>query len=124
MELFKRIFRKTKTLDKEIRNALVAFALIISLGTFAYHFLEGWTLFDSLYFSIITLTTIGYGDVHPTLMVTKMFTMGYVLVGVGLVFYIFTSVSHHMFEDEKKDLRKIDQAIEHLEKLLEERKSS
>jgi len=50
------------------RNALQILYLllfIIFTGTLGYHFIEEWSLFDSLYMSVITLATVGYGETHP-----------------------------------------------------------
>ena len=51
--------------DKEYRNLLIITIIIISFGTVFYHYVEGWSWIDSAYFSVITLTTIGYGDFSP-----------------------------------------------------------
>jgi len=48
--------------DKPYRSLLLTPNFFIGLGTVIYHFVEGWSWLDSLYFSVITLTTIGYGD--------------------------------------------------------------
>ncbi len=50
-----------------------------------YRGTEGWTLFQSLYFSVITLTTVGYGDFSPDTFAGRLFTIFYVLAGVGII---------------------------------------
>lgn len=60
-------------------------AMTIGAGVLFYHFVEGLSLIDALYFSIITLTTVGYGDISPQTDVGKLFTAGYVLVGIGII---------------------------------------
>lgn len=60
-------------------------AMTIGIGSVAYHFIEGWNWLDSVYFSTITLTTIGYGDYTPTTNFGKLFTIFYVLIGVGII---------------------------------------
>ncbi|HEX5271612.1 MAG TPA: potassium channel protein [Gemmataceae bacterium] len=62
--------------------------LLILAGTLGYHLLEGWSLFDSLYFTVVTLTTIGYGDLTPKTDGGKLFTMVLVLGGVFTLFYL------------------------------------
>ncbi|MCD6478193.1 MAG: two pore domain potassium channel family protein [Candidatus Aenigmarchaeota archaeon] len=67
---------------------LVSNILILLLfGTFIYHKLEGWNWIDSFYFTSVTLTTIGYGDLHPTLPITKLFTVFFAFSGIGLMLY-------------------------------------
>lgn len=66
------------------RVAALAFSLI-GMGTVFYHVVEDWKLIDSLYFSTVTLTTIGYGDFVPKTDAGKLFTVFYVLIGVGTI---------------------------------------
>jgi voltage-gated potassium channel Kch len=71
--------------DPEGKVLLVGAASMVGVGTVAYHFLEGWSFLDSLYFSVVTLATVGYGDFHPTTAPAKLFTVGYILVGIGIL---------------------------------------
>ncbi len=67
-------------------------AVILGIGTAFYHYSEGWSLVDSFYFSTITLTTIGYGDLAPTTDGAKIFTAFYAIFGIGLMLYFVRSV--------------------------------
>ncbi|MCK4819370.1 two pore domain potassium channel family protein [bacterium] len=67
-------------------------AVILVIGTVFYHYSEGWSLVDSFYFSTITLTTIGYGDLAPTTDSAKIFTAFYAIFGIGLMLYFVRSV--------------------------------
>ena len=60
-------------------------AVILATGTTFYTLVEGWTIIDSLYFTVITLTTIGYGDLHPTNDLSKVFTIVFVIAGVSFI---------------------------------------
>ena len=73
--------------------------LILGLGTVYYHFAESWNWIDSLYFSLITLTTIGYGDLAPTTPMSKIFTMLYVIVGIGIIFGFISTISRRNLEE-------------------------
>ena len=81
--------------DKEYRQLLGATAIILSIGTITYHYLEGWSWIDALYFSVITLTTIGYGDFSPQTTAGKLFTIGYILVGIGMILGFINAVYYH-----------------------------
>ena len=56
----------------------------IGLATVFYHFIEKWPWVDAFYFSVITVATVGYGDFSPQTTLGKLFTVGYILVGIGL----------------------------------------
>ncbi len=58
---------------------------VLAIGTVFYHLVEGLSWLDSLYFCTITLTTIGYGDIVPHTAPGKLFTIFYVLVGIGII---------------------------------------
>ena len=55
------------------------------LGTIFYSLVEGWGWIDALYFSVTTLTTVGLGDLTPVTTAGKLFTVMYILTGVGLL---------------------------------------
>jgi|TARA_Y200000002_G_scaffold273617_1_gene227952 voltage-gated potassium channel len=81
--------------DKSYRNLLFTTNFFIALGTVVYHYIEGWSWLDSLYFSVITLTTIGYGDFSPQTDLGKIFTLLYIVVGVALILGFFNSLMLH-----------------------------
>ena len=57
----------------------------LGMGTVVYHILEDWTWVDSFYFSTVTLTTVGFGDLSPSTDISKLFTVFYILSGVSLI---------------------------------------
>ncbi|MBU1915335.1 MAG: potassium channel family protein [Thermoplasmatota archaeon] len=68
---------------------IVAFSALtglIVLGTIVYHQMEHWNWVSSFYFSVCTITTVGYGDLTPTTDASRLFTAFYALVGVGIAF--------------------------------------
>jgi len=93
MFIFKSIISFLK--DKSYRNLLFTTNFFIVLGTVVYHYIEGWSWLDSLYFSVITLTTIGYGDFSPQTDLGKIFTLLYIVVGVSLILGFFNSLMLH-----------------------------
>ena len=70
----------------------VAGALVLT-GTIFYWRAEGWTIIEALYFSIVTLTTVGYGDLTPTSAGTQIFTIIYILTGLGVFVALLASVA-------------------------------
>jgi len=66
-------------------------ALVLA-GTIAFRILEGWTWIEAFYFSVVTLSTVGYGDLHPTSDATRLFTALFILAGVGIVLASLTVI--------------------------------
>lgn len=69
------------------------FTLLFTVGTLGYTLLEGWPLFDSFYMTLITLTTIGYGETHPLSEVGRVFTAGLIIGGVGNAAYALSTLT-------------------------------
>lgn len=67
------------------RTALIAVSGVFATGTVFYRIVEGWSWVDSFYFTVVTLTTVGYGDLAPTGAVSKLFTAFLILTGVGAI---------------------------------------
>ncbi len=78
---------------KRLAVALISVGFLLALGTVFYHHFQQWSWLDSIYFTSMTLTTIGYGDHVPTLPITKIFTIFLAFTGVGMVFYTITLVA-------------------------------
>lgn len=71
--------------DPEFRSITLMVAVLLMVGTVFYTNVEGWSPLDALYFSVITLATVGYGDLVPHTAAGKIFTMVYVMLGIGLI---------------------------------------
>lgn len=71
-------------------------------GTLAYSALEKWSYVDSFYFTGITLTTIGYGDLHPTTDASKIFTVFFAFGGVGILAAALSVVASAYFEKRER----------------------
>src|SRR4030081_181404 len=67
----------------KIRYAMMALAAAVAFGTVGFHFVEGWSLADSLYVTVQTLTTVGYGDVPPRSGAGRTFAVVVMLIGAG-----------------------------------------
>jgi len=71
--------------DPDFRALFLWVVGLLALGTWFYNLVEGWDVLDALYFSVVTLTTVGYGDFTPKTVEGKLFTIFYILIGLGLV---------------------------------------
>ncbi len=81
----------------QLTGSLVA---ILVLGSLGYVWLEGWPFFDSLYMTVTTLATVGYREVHPLSRVGQVYNMILILSGMGVLFYIVTSLARVVVEGE------------------------
>ncbi len=89
--------------DEEYRQLLLTTLAILGLGTVVYRYLEGWNWIDALYFSVITLTTVGYGDFSPATDAGKLFTIFYILIGIGIILSFVDTVYNHYKDLKTKD---------------------
>ena len=64
---------------------VLALVVVIAIGIVFYSVAEGWSLIDSFYFTIVALSTIGFGDLAPTSESSRLFTAFYAIVGVGII---------------------------------------
>ena len=90
--------------DKDYRSLLAASIFILFGGALFYMYAEGWRFLDALYFSAITLTTIGYGDFTPHTDLGTILTIVYSGLGVGLILTFVNTVFNH-FQDARKNQR-------------------
>lgn len=74
-----------KKIDTQFAAAAGATAIILGTGVVFYHFIENLSLIDALYFSVITLTTVGYGDISPETDIGKLFTVMYIIAGIAIL---------------------------------------
>ena len=87
-----------------VLSAVFSISVLIGFGTWAFHLLEEWTWAESFYFSVATLTTVGYGDIHPTSDSSRVFTAIFILVGVGIVIAALTSIGSRYLNTQEKEL--------------------
>ena len=81
--------------DSEFKGLVFLVCAILAAGTVVYHMLEGWRYIDSFYFSAMTLTTVGSGNFVPTHDATKIFTVVYVFLGVGIIIGFINTLAKH-----------------------------
>jgi voltage-gated potassium channel len=74
-----------------IRIVLMAVFAAIAVGTIVFHLVEGWSILDSLYITVQTVTTVGFGDITPRTTLGRAFATVFMIVGVGVVLYALTS---------------------------------
>ena len=82
--------------DPASRGLMTLTAVVIATGTVFYHRWESLSWVDSFYFTIVTLTTVGYGDISPQTPTGKVFTAFYLFIGVGILVAFITRTAQHL----------------------------
>ena len=77
--------------NPQLTAAVSSIVLVLSSGTIIFHRLENWTWTESLYFTVVTTTTVGYGDLHPTSDASRFIAIFFILFGVGV---LITAISY------------------------------
>lgn len=106
--------------EKRLIFILAGFAAIVMAGTLGYGFIEQWGWFDALYMTLITLTTVGYGETHPLTDRGRLFTMVLLIAGVGFFTLSIGTMAEFMVEGRlrqilgrRKMVRKIEELFDH-----------
>ena len=80
-------------IKKNFILGILVFVFVIFLGSFLYNQIEGWGILDSVYFVVITATTIGYGDLVPKTDNGKIFTIFFSFFGIAMFFYFISLIT-------------------------------
>lgn len=99
---------------RNVLRGLMMLALVLIIGTFGYGFLEGWPFFDALYMTVITITTVGYGEVRPVSEAGRVFTIAVIFMGMGIMAYVLGLVAQAIVEFQLGTIlgrRRLDQKI-------------
>ena len=79
---------------------MVAVLVVIAFGAAGFYLIEGWSILDSLYVAVQTVTTVGYGDRTPATQNGRIFSTVFMLAGVGVVLYALTTTVHAIVQSE------------------------
>lgn len=98
-------------ISKSLLIPILIFMAVILIGANVYHYVEKWNYIDSFYFTVVTVTTIGYGDFAPKTDTGKIFTMFFAFAGIGMVFYFISLIGRYMFRKQLRERLKADGRI-------------
>ncbi|UCG38724.1 MAG: potassium channel protein [bacterium] len=101
----------------QLRLALMVLLLVVGLGTVGYMLVEGWGLLDAFYMTVLTLSTVGYGEVHPLSTAGKFLSIIVIVTGVGSAGFAVGTAGKLMLEDRIRAVlgRRSMKAIEKLQ---------
>jgi voltage-gated potassium channel len=100
-----------------LKFVFLALVGLILIGMAGFHYMEGWTWFEGFYMVLTTITTIGYGEVHPLSHTGRIFNSFIILTGVGLVLLFFGGATQALLEFELQSVfgrRRMDREISRL----------
>lgn len=87
-------------MTRRLTATLLALGALLLAGTIGYMQIEEWTANESLYMTVITLTTVGFSEVRPLTEAGRIFTICLLLLGVGFVSFLLTSIFEHVMSEE------------------------
>ncbi len=87
---------RTFMADPRSRGLLTLTLCLVAVGAFFYRLVEDLSWIDSIYFTIVTLATVGYGDIAPQTTAGKVFTIAYLFIGIGIVVAFAGEVAGHV----------------------------
>jgi len=91
-------------IEDKLKVVISLFSLIFIVGTFGFHFIEGWGALDSFFMTLITITTIGYREIQPLSNAGKVFDVFIIFMGVGTAAYGFATVAQFIIEGEIRNI--------------------
>lgn len=106
------------TSSRRLISAILLLLFVLAVGVAGYQLVEGWNFLDSLYMTVITLATVGYGETNPLSPAGRLFTIFLIMVGVGSLAYGLTAVTAFVVEGTLTDIigrRRMEAEINKLE---------
>lgn len=100
-----------------VRLALTLIAVVVFAGAAGFHYIEGWPWFDGLYMTLITMTTVGYGETHPLSPAGKVFNTFLILGAVMAGGFLVATFTQAMLEFELRNFlgrRRMEREIQKL----------
>lgn len=91
---------------RKLAAVVALLAVTLMAGALGYRAIEGWSFFDGLYMTIITIGTVGYGETHPLSDHGRLFTMALILAGSGIMVYAVSALTAFIVEGDLTDVLK------------------
>ena len=88
-----------------LRIFMVVFFGVMLVGTFGFMYVEGLSLADAFYFSIVTITTVGYGDIHPATQPGKILAIILIICGVGTFLGVVANATEMLLNRRETQIR-------------------
>ncbi len=86
--------------NRTLRVGVVLLVSMLTIGTLVYRYLEDYSLIDAFFMTIITISTVGFSEVHPLSDVGKIFTSGLIIASLGSLAYVGSNLARFVFDGE------------------------
>jgi len=96
----------TKWISFRMKVLLIVIASVVIGGTAGFAALEGFSYFDAFYLTIITIATVGYGDLHPLTEAGKILAMLLILIGTGTLLALFATITETLVSSKERAERR------------------
>ena len=83
-------------MTNNLKTALIIIAALIAIGSVGFHAIEGWGLLESVYVTVMTLTTVGYGDITPHTPLGRILASILILIGYSIIAIPTGLITTHM----------------------------
>jgi hypothetical protein len=80
--------------------------VVLAIGTAGFALLEKISFVDAFYFTFVTIATVGYGDIHPTNVASKLFCILIIILGIGTFLTLVSTITRSLLERERDKIRK------------------
>ena len=91
---------------KHLRILLLIPIPVLIIGTIGYMVLEHISFIDAIYLTIVTISTVGYGDIHPTNVASKLFSIVLIIIGIGTFLTIVTNTTQILVQKGRNRLQR------------------
>lgn len=103
--------------NRTIRVGALLLIFMLTSGTLGYIYIEGFSLIDAFFMTIITISTVGFSEVHPLSDVGKLFTSGLIISSLGSLAYVGSNLARFVFDGELFNYLKIYRVDKKIQKL-------
>ncbi len=124
--LYRNMFKQPET-----RALLIMAVVVLIIGVVFYVNVEHWSVVDAIYFCVVTLGTVGYGDITPTTDAGKIFTVFYIIFGLGVIGGFFATLGRLIdpqqflsFKRSREEAAKVQEELSHVDSSRGSRRSA
>jgi len=102
-----------QTVRRRLKISLALFLVVMTAGTVGFMVLEDLSFFEAFYYNIVTMSTVGYGDIHPTKEASRIFAILLIVVGVGTFLGVIANITEMILlrRETQSRMRKVNMLL-------------